>query len=73
MKPRPVIKLDKRNTKRQKTFDDDVMLANCDIIFIYRIYGQFEAIQKPDSGHMVGNTYIFINSNILSYKICKQN
>ena len=49
------------------------MLGNCDIIVIFPIYGQFGAIQKPDSGRMVCKTYIFINNNLLSYKNWKQN
>ena len=36
-------------------------------------YGQFAAIRKSDSGRMVYKTYIFINSNLLSYKTRKQN
>ena len=43
MKPRPVAKLDKRNKTNLKKIDDDV-------ISIFLIYGQFGAIQKPDSG-----------------------
>ena len=49
------------------------MSANCDIIVIFPIYGQFGAIRKPDFGRMVSKTYIFINSNLLSYKNWKQN
>ena len=37
------------------------MSANCEVIVIY---GKFEAIQKPDSVHIVCNTYIFIKSNL---------
>ena len=48
--------------------EDDVMLANCDVIVIFPIYGQFVAILMPDSGRIVRKTYIFINSNLLSYK-----
>ena len=40
------------------------MSENCDIIAIFSIYGQFGAIQKPDSGRTVSKTYIFINSNL---------
>ena len=69
MKLGPVTKLDKRNKVTSKKFDGDIMLANCDDIVIFRIYGQFGAIQKPDSGPMVCKTYIFINSNLLSSKI----
>ena len=38
----------------------------------FLIYGQFEAIRKPDFGRLVGKTYIYINSNLLSYKNWKQ-
>ena len=31
------------------------MSANCDMV-IFPIYDQFEAIQKPDSGHLVYKT-----------------
>ena len=45
------------------------MSANCDIIAIFPIYSQFGAIQKPDCGRrMISETFIFINSNFLSYK-----
>ena len=36
-------------------------------------YGQFGAIRKPDSRGIPCRTYIFINSNLLSYKNWKQN
>ena len=62
MKLGPVTKLDKRN-KMSKKFDDDLMLENCDVIVVFPIYGQFGAIWKPDSTHIVCKTYIFINSN----------
>ena len=32
------------------------MSANCDMVF-FQIYGQFAAIEKPDSGRMVYKTY----------------
>ena len=44
------------------------MSANCDLILISPIYGQFGAIQKPDSKRTVCKTYIFVNSNLLYYK-----
>ena len=68
MKLGPVTKIDKRNKTTSKKFDDDVMSENCDVIVIFPIYGQFGAIRKPDSGRIVCKTYIFINSNLLSYK-----
>ena len=43
MKLRPVTKLDKRNKKTSKKFNDDVMSENCDAIVIFPIYGQFGA------------------------------
>ena len=49
------------------------MLENCDVIVIFPIYGQFGAIRKVDSERMVCKTYIFINSNRLSYRNWKQN
>ena len=49
------------------------MSTNCDAIVIFPIYDQFGAMQKPDSEWMISNTYIFINSTLLSYKNWKQN
>ena len=68
MKFGPVTKFDKEKEKNAKKFGDDVMSENCDVIVIFPIYSQFEAIWKPDSGHIVCKTNIFINSNLLSYK-----
>ena len=48
------------------------MLADCDVIEIFPIYGQFRAIQKLDSGRTVCKTYIFFKSNPLFYKNSKQ-
>ena len=61
----PVTKLYKRNKKTSKQVDDDVMSANCDVIVVFPIYGQFGATRKPDSGDTVCKTYIFINVNPL--------
>ena len=49
------------------------MLENCNVIAIFPIYGKFDEIRKPGSGRIVSKTYIFINSNLLSYKNWKQN
>ena len=49
------------------------MSANCDVIFIFLIYSKFGETWKPDSGSVACKTYIFINSNLLSYKNGKQN
>ena len=68
MKLRSVTKLDKKNKTRSKNFDDDVMSENCDVIAIFPIYSRFGAIQKPDSKRIVFKNYIFIHSNLLSYK-----
>ena len=59
MKLRPVTKLDKRNKTTSKKFDVDVMSENCDVIVIFRIFGQFGGIWRPDSGHRVCKRYIF--------------
>ena len=68
MKLGTTTKLDKKNKTTSKKFDDAVMSENCDVIVIFSIYGRFGTIQKPDSGCIVCETYIFINSNFLSYK-----
>ena len=58
----------KLEIKTSKKIDDDVMSANCNLIVMFLIYSQFGANGKPDSGYTVCKTYIFINSNLLSYK-----
>ena len=68
MKFGPVTKLDKRNKTTSKKFDVDVMSENCDIIVIFWIFGQFGEVSRPDSGHRVCKSYLFSNSNLLSYK-----
>ena len=68
MKLGPVTKFDKKNKTTSKIFDDDVMSGNCDAIVIFRIFGQFGAVRRPDSGHRVCKNYVFSNSNLLSYK-----
>ena len=45
----------------------------CDVIVIFRIYGQFEAIRKWESARIVCKTYIFFNSNLLSDKNWNRN
>ena len=49
------------------------MSVKCDVIFIFTIYSQLWAIRNLDSRHIVCKTYIFINSNFLSYKKWKKN
>ena len=73
MKLGPVTKRDKRNKALSKKYDHNVTSTNCDVIVIFPIYGQFGAIRKPDSGCMICKTYIFINSNFLSYINWKHN
>ena len=60
LKPRPLLKREKRNAIKDKRFDDDIILANYNVILIILIYCQFEAIKKP-----VSKCYsqIFINNN----------
>ena len=68
MKLGPVTKIDKRNKATSKNVDNNLMSANCEIIVIFFISGQFEAIRKPDSGRINCRTYIFVNRNLLFYK-----
>ena len=49
MKLGSVTKLGKRNKAASKKFDVDVMSENCDVTVIFRIFGQFGAVQKSDS------------------------
>ena len=73
MKLAPVTELDMSKKATLQKFDDYVIPVNCDFIVIFTIYDQFGANRKPDSGRMVCKTYIFIKSNLLSYKNKKQN
>ena len=68
MKLGPATKLDKRDRMLSKKSGGDIMSKMCDVIVIFPIYGQFGAIRKLDFGCIVCKTYIFINSNLLSYK-----
>ena len=68
MKIGPITKLDKRNKTTQKKIEFDVMTKNCDVIVIFWIFGQFGAVRRLDSGHSVCKSYVFSNSNLLSYK-----
>ena len=61
----PVTRPEKHNVKK---IDGEVVLAKYDIVIIFPIYGLFGAIRNPDFGHMVYNSYIFINTNSPSYK-----
>ena len=64
---------DKKIKITSKKFDDDVMSENYDFIVIFPIFDLFRAMRKPDSERIVCKTYVFINSNPLSYKNWKQN
>ena len=68
MKTGPVSKIGKRNKTNLKNFDADIMSKICDVIVIFPMYGQFGAMQNPDSGRIFCKTYIFIDNNFLSYK-----
>ena len=68
-----VTKCNQRNKTASRKFDEDAILANCNVIVIFTIYGQFGAIQEPNFRCVVRKFYIFINSNFLSYKKLKQN
>ena len=69
MRLRPVTKLDKSNTVILKNINDDIISVDCSFIASLPIYDKFEANRKPDSGRMICNAYIFINSNLLTYKM----
>ena len=56
-----------------KIFDNDVMSENCEAIVTFWIFGQFRAVRRPDSIDRVCKSYVFSNSNLLSYKNWKQN
>ena len=60
MKLRPVTKIDKKNKTTSKKFDNNPMSENCEVIFIFPVYDQFRAIQKPDSERIACKTYVFI-------------
>ena len=64
----PVTKLEKKEHGNIKKVFRRRYIRICDIIIIFRIYGQLGAIWKSDSGHVVCKTYIFIKSNLLFYK-----
>ena len=49
------------------------MPANCNVIVIFSIYGQFRAVWKSDFARIAYKSYIFLNSNLLSYENWKDN
>ena len=54
--------------KKKKTTSKRIIMLTIYGDIIFPIYDQFEATRKPDPGCIVCDTYIFINSNLLSYK-----
>ena len=60
IKHAPVPKLDKRKKSTSKKIDNGFISENCDVIAVFPIF--------PDSRRIVCKTYIFIKSNLLSYK-----
>ena len=68
MKLGSVTKPDKRYKTMPEKFGDDSMPKNYDNIVIFPIFGQFGTIWKLESWRIVCQTYIFINSNLVSYK-----
>ena len=59
MKLGPITKPDKKNKTTSKRIDDDVILANFNVIVIFSIYGLFAAMRKADSRRIACKTYIF--------------
>ena len=75
VKPGPVTKLDLliKNHGNIKKVWRWRYNGICDVIVIFWIYGQFEAIRKSESGWLpLMKIYIFINSNLMYYKNWKQ-
>ena len=68
MKLGPVTKPDKSNKTTSKKFYVEFVSEICDVIVVFRIFGQFGGIWRPDSGHRVCKSYVFSNSNLLPYK-----
>ena len=53
MKLGPVTKIDNTNKTTSKKVDVDAMSENSDIVVIFRIFGQFGAVRRYDSGHRI--------------------
>ena len=65
MKLGPVTKFDKRKTPTSKKFDDEILSGNCNVIFdLWPIWSNPQAEPR----RIVYKTYIFIDSDFLSYK-----
>ena len=72
MKIGPVNKLYKRNKATSRTINVDVMLKKVYVSLFFNLRPIWSNL-KADSGRVVFNTFIFINSNFLSYKNWQQN
>ena len=59
---------DEKSKITSKKNDDDIMSTNYDVIVIFPSNDQFGAFRQLYSGCLACNTYIFIKSNLLSYK-----
>ena len=69
MKLGPVAKLEKKNKRTSKNFDDDVMSKNFNVIAIFPIHSQFGGIWRLDSERIVCKTYVF--SLIVTFHLTK--
>ena len=52
--------LDKKNKTMSKKNDDDVMPEDCDLIVIFRIFSQFRAAWRSDSGNRVCKSQVSV-------------
>ena len=64
----PVTKPDKRNKKTSKKLTMTSCRQIVTSLLFVRFMAKFRALRKPDFRLIVCMTYIFINSNFLSYK-----
>ena len=62
---------DKRNKSTSKKFDTEVMSKNCDVIVIFRIFGKFGAVRRPDSEHRVWKSCLQSQSVIVTFCLTK--
>ena len=65
--------LTRKTPATSKKFGDEVKPESYDFIVVFPIYGQFRVISKPGFGGIVFKVYIYIKSDLLSYKDWKQN
>ena len=71
MKLGPATNHDKRNKKMSKKFYIEVMSKNCDVIVIFRIFGKFGAVRRPDSEHRVWKSCLQSQSVIVTFCLTK--